>query len=188
MVGVFLAVAAVVLGATAATGRGARPTEAPAAAAVQFNPAADPAANPQGAGDQPSDGLLSKIPDTSLAAGDEALRTRPGVLVAEGDKLRIEKVPLTAPATVSVRGATVTVDSVYRITITAGPYAMRDMPAIVSIDNRPLAIGGESADLASLVAFTFDDSVVTSGATVAVSYGLPDQTTTVWSTTLEVVQ
>jgi len=36
--------------------------------------------------------------------------------------------------------------------------------------------------------FTYDDAVVSDGATVGLSYGLPSQASTDWSTTLEVVQ
>jgi hypothetical protein len=191
--GVFLAVVAVVLAATMATGRG-HPGEAPAASAdVRIAPAADPAAdsqNPdyQNPADQAPEQSVSQVPDTSLAAGNTALYTRAGTLVAQGDALRIERVALDSPATVDVRGASVTVDSVFRITISAGPYEMRDMPAIVSINDRALSVGVESTDLADLVAFTFDSSVVSAGATLAVSYGLPGSVPSVWSTTVEVVQ
>lgn len=189
MAGVFLAVVAVVIGASAATGWRAHQDQAPAASAhVRINPAVDPAADLADSAEQSQAGLLSQIPDTSIAAGDGALHARAGVLVAQGDKFRIEKVALTTPVTVSVQGTSITADSVYRVTITAGPYVMRDMAAIVSINNRPLAMGMESADLASLMAFTFDSSVLTSGASLAVSYGLPDQTNTVWSSSVEVIK
>ena len=49
------------------------------------------------------------------------------------------------------------VSSVFRVTISAGPYVIRDMPAIVSVDGVPVGIGAESVDLASLVLCTYDD-------------------------------
>ncbi len=78
--------------------------------------------------------------------------------------------------------------SVYRIVITAGPYQMRDMPSVVSIDNRPLAIGIESTDLTSLTAFSFDKSVLTQGAKLMVSWGLPSSATTTWTSAIEVLK
>jgi hypothetical protein len=190
--GVFLAVVAVVLAATMATGRG-HSGEAPAASAdVRFDAAANPAADPKDPSDQQAerapDRFASQVPDTSLAAGNPVLYERAGTLVARGADVRIEKIALDSPATVDVRGTSVTVTSVFRITISAGPYEMRDMAPVVSVDGRALAIGSESADLANLVAFTFDSSVVHAGSTLAVTYGLPGSTTPMWSTTLEVVQ
>jgi hypothetical protein len=123
-----------------------------------------------------------------MASRIDSLHTAPGVLVARGNHFIIEKVALPRALTVDVRGTSVVAHSVYRITITAGPYQMRDMPAVVSLGNRPLALGIESTDLASLMAFSFDSSVLTPGATLQVSYGLPDKFTTVWSSVIEVVR
>ncbi len=122
------------------------------------------------------------------AARDPILATRLGTLVAQGADVKVESVALAAPATVEVGGVSRQVTSVYRVTVSAGPYLMRDMPAILSVDGTPLGVAAESVDLASLVLFTYDDLVVTDGATIALSYGLPGQAPTDWSTTLEVVQ
>lgn len=185
VVGVFLAVVAVVLGTTVAVGWRAHHTQAPAAAPhANLNPAA---ALPQGHDLVPGS-TASRIPDTSIAAGNQALHTRSGVLVARGDHVTIEKVALSKPVSVAVRGTSVTAHSVYRIAITAGPYQMRDMPAVVSLGNRPLAVGMESVDLKSLLAFTFDSSVLSPGASLRVSYGLANPSTTVWSSAIEVVK
>lgn len=183
--GVFLAVVAVVVGATAATGWRPHPEQRPAAArTADVRQAPDPFASDKSA----PGSTASEIPDTSVAAQDEALHSRAGRVVARGHQFRIEKVALTSPVTVTVRGASITTDVVYRIAITAGPYPMRDMPAVVSIDNRPLAVGMESADLASLMAFTFDSSILTQGASLEVSYGLPSKTATVWTSSIGVVK
>jgi hypothetical protein len=185
VVGVFVAVVAVVVGATAATGWRTPDKEAPAAAAhAPINPVV---AVPLGSDPAPGS-FSSRIPDTTIATQDEALRTRPGVLVARGKDFRIERVALTHPATVSVRGKAMTATSVFRIVITAGPYQMRDMPSVVSLGERPLAIGMESSDLASLTSFTFDRSVLTQGATLRVSWGLPTPQSTTWTSAIEVVK
>ena len=76
----------------------------------------------------------------------------------------------------------------FRVTISAGPYVIRDMPAIVSVDGVPVGIGAESVDLGSLVLWTHDEVVVSDGATVGLSYGLPGSAAIEWSTTLEVVR
>jgi hypothetical protein len=184
VVGVFVAVVAVVIGATVANGLRTHQHPTPAATHAPLSPAAavplshDPATG----------SMASRIPDTSIASRIDALHTAPGDLVARGDQVTIERVGLPKPIHVDVRGSSVLARSVYRITITAGPYQMKDMPAVVSLGNRPLALGIESTDLASLMAFTFDPSVLTSGATLKVSYGLPTQFTTVWSSAIEVVK
>jgi hypothetical protein len=185
VVGVFVAVVAVVLGATAATGWRTHHHEAPAASA--HAPVSPLAAVSQGGGQIPGS-FSSRIPDTSMAAQDAALQKRAGVLVARGKDFRIEQVTLTKPTSVSVRGTTIQATSVYRITITAGPYQMRDMPNVVSLNQRPLAIGMESADLTSLTAFTFDRSVLTDGAALTVSYGPPSSQSTTWTSAIEVVK
>ena len=64
--------------------------------------------------------------------------------------LRVESVALSRWSQGTVRGA------VFRVTISAGPYVIRDMPAIVSVDGVPVGIGAESVDLASLVVWTHD--------------------------------
>jgi hypothetical protein len=131
---------------------------------------------------------VSQIPDTTVAAQDAALQTRAGVLVARGTDFRIEQVDLTKPTTVTVRGESLKATSVYRIVITAGPYPMQDMPSVVSLNTRPLAIGLESVDLQSLTAFTFDKSVLTNGALLTVSLGLPNTRSTTWTSAIEVVK
>ena len=133
-------------------------------------------------------GLFDAVPAPPDAARDASLAAKAGTLVAQGADLRVESVPLAAPTTVEVGGESREVTSVYRVTITAGPYVMRDMPAIISVDATPIGVAAESVDLSSLVLFTYDDAVVSDGATVALSYGLPSQASTDWSTTLEVVQ
>jgi hypothetical protein len=189
VLGAIVAVLAVVVGATAASGW--RPGADPSAAGQSgrsISPAAAP--GPDEVSDvaaQASGGLNASVPAPPDAARDASLATKAGTLVAQGADLKVESVALAAPTTVDVNGISREVSSVYRVTISAGPYVMRDMPAIISVDGAPIGIGAESVDLGSLVLFTYDDVIVTSGATVALSYGLPSQAPTDWSTTLEVV-
>jgi len=132
--------------------------------------------------------LFAEVPAPPDAARDASLAGKVGVLVAQGEDVRVESVPLAAPVSVEVGGVVREVSSVFRVTISAGPYVVRDMPAIVSVDGVPVGIGAESVDLSSLVVFTYDESVVADGAVVALSYGLPGSAPTDWSATLEVVQ
>jgi hypothetical protein len=190
VLGAIVAVLAVVVGATAASGW--RPGADPSAAGQSgrsISPAAAPGPDEvQDVAAQASGGLLAEVPAPPDAARDATLATKAGTLVAQGADLQVESVALAAPTTVEVNGVSREVSSVYRVTISAGPYVMRDMPAIISVDGSPIGIGAESVDLGSLVLFTYDDAVVSNGATVALSYGLPGQAPTDWSTTLEVVQ
>ena len=128
------------------------------------------------------------MPAPPDAARDASLAGKTGTLVAQGDDVRVESVALSVPTAVEVDGVSREVSAVYRVTISAGPYVIRDMPAIVSVDGVPIGIGAESVDLSSLVLFSYDDAVVRDGATLGLSYGLPGQAPTEWSTTLEVVQ
>jgi hypothetical protein len=191
VLGTLVAVVGVVVGATAATGWQADPADQSAAgdSGRSISPAAAP--GPDEALDVPAqaaDGLFAEVPAPPDAARDASLAEKPGTLVAQGADLVVESVPLAAPITVDVDGVSREVSSVYRVTISAGPYVMRDMPAIISVDGKPIGVAAESTDLARLVLFGYDDVIVTDGATVALSYGLPNQAPTDWSTTLEVVQ
>ncbi len=132
--------------------------------------------------------MASQIPNTSVVAENSSLHTKPGVVVAHGHDFVVERVALAHPTTYSLHGRTSVAHSFYRVTITAGPYQVRDMPAIVSVNGHPLSMGMESPDLSSLMAFTFDHIVVTNGATMAVSYGLPNATSTIWTSKIEVVK
>jgi hypothetical protein len=124
--------------------------------------------------------LTAVVPNAGAVANDPAFRERAGKVVARGDHYVIEDVPLDAPTTVLVGGQTQQASSVLRITI-SGAFQVRDAAAIVSVNSRPLGVGTESSDLSKLVAFTFDRSVLTNGATLAYSYGLPGSARSEWS-------
>jgi hypothetical protein len=128
------------------------------------------------------------VPSAGPSVDDPALRTRPGTAVASGDRYRIDEIALDAPTTVVVDGQTVQRDAVLRITITGGPFPVRDAPAVIALDGTALAIATESVDLSTLVAFTFDEKVLVPGATLSFGYGMPDSTPAVWSAPVEVIR
>jgi hypothetical protein len=191
VLGVVVAVLAVVVGATAASGwRSDRAENAVADQGDRADRSVIPAAEPEPAPDlaAPAPGMLTEVPAAPDAARDATLADKAGTLVARGDDVLVVAVELAGPTTVVVDGVSREVSTVYRVTITAGPYVMRDMPAVVSVDGVPIGVGAESVDLSSLVVWTFDDRVATNGPTIAVTYGLPGQAAIDWSTTLEVAQ
>jgi hypothetical protein len=189
VLGTLVAVGAVVAGATAATG-GQSPLDQSAAGQTgrSISPAAAPGPDEAPDEAQAPAGLFAEVPAPPDAARDAALATKTGTLVAQGADVIVESVALAAPTTVEVDGVSREVSAVYRVTISAGPYVMRDMPAIISVDAKPIGMAAESVDLSRLVLFTYDDVIVTDGATVALSYGLPTAASIDWSTTLEVVK
>jgi hypothetical protein len=106
---------------------------------------------------------------------DPALRSRPGTLRAQGDRYVVEEVPLDPAA-----GTTV-----FRITISGGPFPVRDAAAIVAVDGVAVGVGIESADLSALMAFTSDPAVLRPGAILSYAYGRPEDTPSVWSAPVE---
>jgi hypothetical protein len=151
------------------------------------SPGAAPTSIPS-AGDAGAASDRAAVPDPGPAARAPELLARPGKVVARGAQYVIEDVPLDAPATVTVAGQTQTATSVLRITITAGPFAVRDAAAIVSLGGAPLGIGAESSDLSALVCLTFDRSVLTDGATLSYGYGLPNAAPQTWSAPVTVIR
>lgn len=184
--GVFVAVTAVVLGITVASSLTSH--HGSEQSSSHSRTVTDPAAARENLARPSPGGLSSRIPDTSAAARQTPLLTESGTLVAHGDQFRIYRLRMAEPVTVRVLGHSLTTSTVYRIDITAGPYQVRDMPNVVSMNGRPLAVGLESPDLSMLRAFTFDKSVLTRGATLEVSYGLPSEVSTTWQRTIEVTR
>ena len=106
----------------------------------------------------------------------------PGKLLAEtkssaaaGDlKLtgyRVEEVTLPRTVTAEVRGQQVAVNRAWRVTVTGGPFPVRAMPAVIWIDDHMVGIGLENENLSQITAITFDDSIITEGGVVSLSYG-----------------
>lgn len=107
--------------------------------------------------------------------------------MAQGAEVTVERVDLPAATTVDLGGEPREVSVVYRVTASAGPYVMRDQPAIIAADGTALGVAAESVDLSRLVLYTYDDGVSIPGVTLSLSYGLPGEAPIEWSTTLEEV-
>ena len=84
---------------------------------------------------------------------------------------RVEEVTLPRAVTAEVRGQQVAVNRAWRITITGGPFPVRAMPAVIWIDDQVVGFGIENEDLSQITAVTFDDSLLTDGGVVSLSYG-----------------
>lgn len=172
MLGVLVAVVAVVVGATAASGWRGGPADASATGSTGRPPMSVAVPGPVS---PPAPGsLAAALPDPPAAASDPSVASLAGELVVESGELRVERLTLADASTI------------YRVTITAGPYVVRDMPAIISADGRALGVATESVDLSSLVLHTTDAAVTTPGTTVALTYGLPGAADVDWSATVEV--
>lgn len=108
-----------------------------------------------------------------------------GTIIAEGKNTnsvgdlklktyRVEEVQLPTAMNVNVNGRNLEVNRAYKVTITAGfPGAIpvRDLPAIIWIDDTPLKYAQESEDLSEVTAITYDRSLLRDGAEIAFSFG-----------------
>ena len=84
---------------------------------------------------------------------------------------RVEEVTLPRSVTAEVRGQQATVNRAWRVTITGGPFPVRAMPAVIWIDDHVVGYGIENENLSQITAVTFDESLLTSGGVVSLSYG-----------------
>ena len=84
---------------------------------------------------------------------------------------RVEEVTLPRTVTAEVRGQQVAVNRAWRITVTGGPFPVRAMPAVIWIDDQIVGYGIENENLSQITAVTFDDSLLTDGGVVSLSYG-----------------
>lgn len=76
-----------------------------------------------------------------------------------------------APMKVKVRGNEIETDTAWRITITGGPFEVRDIPPVIWVDKEPVGWGQESPELTSVSTIVFDRSLIRDGAELSVSYG-----------------
>jgi hypothetical protein len=83
---------------------------------------------------------------------------------------RVEEVTLPRSVTADVRGQQVTVDKVWRVTVTGGPFPVRAMPAVIWIDDQIVGYGIENETLSQITALTFDSSLIRQGGVVSLSY------------------
>lgn len=84
---------------------------------------------------------------------------------------RVEEVPLSQTVSTQIRGQQVTANKAWRVTITGGPFPVRDMPAVIWIDDQIVGYGIENETLSQITAVTFDDSLIHDGGVVSLSYG-----------------
>lgn|GEM_PF-5745709 len=120
----------------------------------------------------------------------QSLRTRTGAIVAQGTNTiptgalhvrtyRLEEVRLPAPFSFTrhVTGRDITVDRVWRLTVTGGRFQVRSASINVYIDGVYAGVGGlggQSPEHNELVALIFDGSILREGAAIAVSYSTGD--------------
>jgi hypothetical protein len=110
------------------------------------------------------------------------LLSAPGKLVSEAKSARpatelkltgyrVEEVQLPRQLNVEVRGQQVATDKAWRVTVQGGPFPVRNMPALIWIDDEIVGTGIENPTLSQITAITFDDSLIREGGVVSISYG-----------------
>jgi hypothetical protein len=110
---------------------------------------------------------LLKAPGTIIS---EAKSSRPsGALNLTG--YRVEEIQLPRSMTVDVQGRQLAVNRAWRVTVNGGPFPVRDLPAVVWIDDQIVGNGIENATLSQITAITFDSSLIREGGVVSISYG-----------------
>jgi hypothetical protein len=84
---------------------------------------------------------------------------------------RVEQVSLSEPREVSVAGQSAIVTTALRLTVSGGPFVVRDMPYVIWVGDKALGAGQESVDLSSISVVTFDPTLLRNGSTISVSAG-----------------
>ena len=84
---------------------------------------------------------------------------------------RVEEVTLPRMTDVRIKGETRSVGKAFRLTIKGGPFPVRAMPAVIWLDDTAIGYGIENEDLNEITVITYDESVLTEGATIYLSYG-----------------
>ena len=85
---------------------------------------------------------------------------------------RVEEVQLPGPTTFTrlTVGRNITVDKVWRVIISGGPFEVRATSVDLYLDGNGITSGGESPDLTEVIFLVFDRSLLQEGATIAISY------------------
>ncbi|HEY6333131.1 MAG TPA: hypothetical protein VI756_27660 [Blastocatellia bacterium] len=126
----------------------------------------------------------------------ELLR-QPGTVIAEGQNIipigvfrlksyRIEEVTLREPIRAEVDRIATQIDKAWKVSVTGGPFRVRDAAAVIWIDGKLIGFGLESQDLKSISVLVFDRSLLRNGATIALSYGENDPARTELPETINV--
>ena len=84
---------------------------------------------------------------------------------------RVEEVTLPRMQDVKIKGETRSVGKAFRLTIKGGPFPVRAMPPVIWLDETAIGYGIESEDLDEITVITYDESALTEGATIYLSYG-----------------
>jgi hypothetical protein len=106
----------------------------------------------------------------------------PGKVLGEGSntrpvgqfrllKYRVEELHLPRSMKVELHGQKVEVDKAWRVTVIGGPFPVRALPAVIWIDDQIVGHGVENERLSEITAITFDQSLLSDGATISLSYG-----------------
>jgi hypothetical protein len=66
------------------------------------------------------------------------------------------------------------VSKAWRVTVTGGPFVLRDLPPALLVDGKLAGYGQESADLMEIFTVVYDRSLLTVGATISLEYGPGD--------------
>lgn len=122
--------------------------------------------------------------DTSKQGTNMDLIKAQGTLIAQGTNkepvgplalkgYKIEKIALPKAIDVEVKGQMKRVNTAYRVTVNGGPFPVRALIPIMCINGVSIP-ASEKEDLTALIGITYDESLVRSGATIAVGYGNPD--------------
>jgi hypothetical protein len=138
--------------------------------------------------DRPSEQVTAGPPSapTSRASGGvevpAEVRAQPGTPVGSAEALRpvgplglrgyrLDALTVDPPVAVTVNGAQVQATRAVRVTITGGPFPIRDLPGTVWVGDRNLGVGLENRTRSELSVITFDVDALADGATIAVAYG-----------------
>lgn len=131
--------------------------------------------------DAPASAPNSDTASTQEVTVTDILRL-PGRVLGEGSNARavghhkvasyrVEEVTLPRMADVRIKGETRSVGKAFRLTIKGGPFPVRAMPAVIWLDETAIGYGIENEDLNEITVVTYDESVLTEGATIYLSYG-----------------
>jgi len=89
---------------------------------------------------------------------------------------RLEELTLPQSVTVEINGKSAEVNKAWRLTITGGPFPVRDLPPVIWIDDVPLGTGVENERLTEISVITFDRSLLREGGAISLSYGESKET------------
>jgi len=84
---------------------------------------------------------------------------------------RVEEVTLPGMKEVRIKGETRTVGKAFRLTVKGGPFPVRALPPVIWLDDTAIGYGIENEELTEITVITYDESALTEGATIYLSYG-----------------